>query len=150
VRLLYPPGYERSADRTEAALAFALPRASALYGAYPYPTLTVVHPPERAGEAGGDVRPPMTVSATSVHEHQTSAPRLTPRGVVHRRAPDRDEMIGVRNSERAPEPVGRVRMQRHVVHRGALLVWAWDAAVTPSRTRHENDIAGTRFGGTCA
>jgi len=53
VRLLYPPGYERSADRTRAALAFALPRASALYGAYPYPTLTVVHPPERAGETGG-------------------------------------------------------------------------------------------------
>ncbi len=53
VRLLYPPGYERSAERSEAALAIALPRASALYGAYPYPTLTVVHPPERAGEAGG-------------------------------------------------------------------------------------------------
>jgi hypothetical protein len=53
VRLLYPPGYEASADRTAAALASALPRASTLYGAYPYPTLTVVHPPERAGEAGG-------------------------------------------------------------------------------------------------
>ncbi len=53
VRLLYPPGYERDADQTLAALAFALPRASALYGAYPYPTLTVVHPPDRASEAGG-------------------------------------------------------------------------------------------------
>jgi hypothetical protein len=53
VRLLYPPGYERSANGTLAALSFALPRASALYGAYPYPTLTVVHPPEQAAEAGG-------------------------------------------------------------------------------------------------
>jgi hypothetical protein len=53
VRLLYPPGYDQSAERTLSALKVALPRASALYGAYPYPTLTVVHPPERAGEAGG-------------------------------------------------------------------------------------------------
>jgi hypothetical protein len=53
VRLLYPPDQELSAATTLATLRFALPRASKLYGAYPYPTLTVVHPPERAGEAGG-------------------------------------------------------------------------------------------------
>jgi hypothetical protein len=53
VRVLFPPGHTRVAERTLETLAFALPRASALYGAYPYPTLTVVHPPEPAGEAGG-------------------------------------------------------------------------------------------------
>jgi hypothetical protein len=53
VRLLYPPGYDAGAGRSLATLTFALPRASALYGAYPYRTLTVVHPPDRASEAGG-------------------------------------------------------------------------------------------------
>jgi hypothetical protein len=53
VRLLYPPDQALSAEASLAALRIALPRASALYGRYPYPTLTVVHPPERAGEAGG-------------------------------------------------------------------------------------------------
>jgi hypothetical protein len=53
VRVLYPPDQEASAASTLAALALGLPRASALYGRYPYPVLTVVHPPERAGEAGG-------------------------------------------------------------------------------------------------
>jgi len=53
VRVLFPAGHENNVTRTLAALAFALPRSSALYGAYPYSTLTVVHPPEDAGEAGG-------------------------------------------------------------------------------------------------
>lgn len=53
VRVLSPPDQASSVDATLAALRVALPRASALYGRYPYPSLTVVHPPERAGEAGG-------------------------------------------------------------------------------------------------
>ncbi|HWP09719.1 MAG TPA: M1 family metallopeptidase [Polyangiaceae bacterium] len=53
VRVLYPPDQDTSAELTLAALEKGLPRGSALYGRYPYPTLTVVHPPERAGEAGG-------------------------------------------------------------------------------------------------
>ena len=53
VRVLAPPDQDASVEVTLAALAKALPRASALYGRYPYPTLTVVHPPERAAEAGG-------------------------------------------------------------------------------------------------
>ena len=35
------------------ALRFALPHFSRRYGAYPYPVLTVVHPPEHARNAGG-------------------------------------------------------------------------------------------------
>ncbi|HTQ02658.1 MAG TPA: M1 family metallopeptidase [Polyangiaceae bacterium] len=53
VRVLFPAGHENNVEHTLRALDFALPRASALYGAYPYSTLTVVHPPEDAGEAGG-------------------------------------------------------------------------------------------------
>lgn len=53
VRLLFPRGHERNADTTLAALKAALPRGSKLYGRYPYPTLTVVHPPMDAAQAGG-------------------------------------------------------------------------------------------------
>jgi hypothetical protein len=53
VRVLYPKGHGRNARAALDAIAFALPRASRLYGAYPYPTLTVVHPPEQAAQAGG-------------------------------------------------------------------------------------------------
>jgi hypothetical protein len=53
VHLLYPPGNERNADQTLAALRFALPHFDQRYGKYPYPDLTVVHPPEYAVNAGG-------------------------------------------------------------------------------------------------
>jgi hypothetical protein len=53
VRLLHPPGHARNADVTLDALRFALPHFSRRYGAYPYPVLTVVHPPEQARNAGG-------------------------------------------------------------------------------------------------
>jgi hypothetical protein len=53
VRMLYPPGHDRNADKTLSAIATVLPRASKLYGRYPYPTLTVVHPPAEAAQAGG-------------------------------------------------------------------------------------------------
>ncbi len=53
VQLLYPPGHERNADSELDALRFALPYFSRLFGKYPYPTLTVVHPPEYARNAGG-------------------------------------------------------------------------------------------------
>jgi hypothetical protein len=53
VRVLFPAGHENDVSHTLDALGFALPRSSALYGAYPYSTLTVVHPPEDAAEAGG-------------------------------------------------------------------------------------------------
>jgi hypothetical protein len=53
VHVLYPPGQDANADTTVAALAFALPRMSWKFGRYPHPTLTVVHPPEHAENAGG-------------------------------------------------------------------------------------------------
>jgi hypothetical protein len=53
VTLLFPPGFGAIAERELAALRFALPYESARYGRYPYSVLTVVHPQEDAGEAGG-------------------------------------------------------------------------------------------------
>jgi hypothetical protein len=53
VRLLYPPGNERNRDVTLDAIRFALPYFERRYGDYPYPTLTVVHPPAGADNAGG-------------------------------------------------------------------------------------------------
>jgi len=53
VRMLYPEGHQRNASDALDALAFALPHASRQYGPYPYPTLTVVHPPAGADQAGG-------------------------------------------------------------------------------------------------
>lgn len=53
VRLLYPPGNEHNADIELDALRFALPYFGRLFGKYPYPVLTVVHPPDFARNAGG-------------------------------------------------------------------------------------------------
>jgi hypothetical protein len=64
VRLLYPPGHERNAQATLDTLSHALPHASSHYGRYPYPTLTVVHPPERAAEAGGMEYPTLITTGT--------------------------------------------------------------------------------------
>jgi hypothetical protein len=53
VRALYPPGYDSIAEREIATVSFALGYFGEHYGPYPYSVLTLVHPPEDAGEAGG-------------------------------------------------------------------------------------------------
>ncbi|HEV8244863.1 MAG TPA: M1 family peptidase, partial [Polyangiaceae bacterium] len=53
VRLLYPPGNESNRDLTLESLRFALPLFQRQYGPYPYPALTVVHPPSGAENTGG-------------------------------------------------------------------------------------------------
>ncbi|MCC6217455.1 MAG: M1 family metallopeptidase [Polyangiaceae bacterium] len=53
VRVLHPPGHHANAERTLAALRHALPWLSHRFGRYPYPALTVVHPPAAAADAGG-------------------------------------------------------------------------------------------------
>jgi hypothetical protein len=62
VTLLYPPGFSAVAERELATLRFALPYYSAHFGAYPYGVLTVVHPQEDAGEAGGMEYPTLITS----------------------------------------------------------------------------------------
>lgn len=53
VQVLYPPHQARNAEAELASVRFALPHFNARYGAYPYPTLTLVHPPEAAANSGG-------------------------------------------------------------------------------------------------
>lgn len=53
VTVFTPPGYEDASARTLATLRRALPHYSRAYGRYPYPVLSVVHPPEAARNAGG-------------------------------------------------------------------------------------------------
>jgi aminopeptidase N len=53
IRVLYPPGYDGVAEREIAAAAFGLKYFGQQYGRYPYPVLTIVHPPQGATEAGG-------------------------------------------------------------------------------------------------
>jgi hypothetical protein len=68
IRVLYPPGYDRVADREIAAVSFALRYFGEKYGRYPYPVLTVVHPPEAAGEAGGMEYPTLITSGGSWYD----------------------------------------------------------------------------------
>lgn len=53
VRLLVPPGHDRNAERTLSAVRHGLAHYGRAFGRYPYPTLTVVHPPEFAPAASG-------------------------------------------------------------------------------------------------
>ncbi len=53
VSLLVPRGSGSTAATTWATLEHALPHFNERYGRYPYPTLTVVHPPPFAAAAGG-------------------------------------------------------------------------------------------------
>lgn len=53
VTLLHPPGHATSQAATLTTLQHALPELERRFGAYPYPTLTVVHPPAGADAAGG-------------------------------------------------------------------------------------------------
>jgi hypothetical protein len=53
VRILYPPGYDEAAETELDAVARGLRFFGEAFGEYPYPLLTVVHPPREASEAGG-------------------------------------------------------------------------------------------------
>jgi len=65
VTLLYPPSLEYIASREMASLRFAIPYFGQRYGRYPYPILTVVHPPRRAQEAGGMEYPTLITTGAS-------------------------------------------------------------------------------------
>jgi hypothetical protein len=53
LRVLYPPGYDHDAEVQLEAARFGLVHLGEAYGRYPYKTLTLVHPPAGADEAGG-------------------------------------------------------------------------------------------------
>lgn len=68
VHLLYPPGHAHNAERTLVALRFALPHFGERYGRYPYPDLTVVHPPAYAAAAGGMEYPTLITTGGPWHQ----------------------------------------------------------------------------------
>ena len=53
LRCLYPAGQERAAEIEMDSARYGLTYFGKAYGRYPYETLTIVHPPEGAEEAGG-------------------------------------------------------------------------------------------------
>jgi hypothetical protein len=65
VRFLAPPGYDAAIDRESLALEHAIRDKNARFGAYPYPVLTVVHPPDEADEAGGMEYPTLITTGGS-------------------------------------------------------------------------------------
>jgi hypothetical protein len=75
VRVLYPAAAATLLDRELAALRFALAHFNEAYGRYPYPTLTVVHPPANAAAAGGMEYPTLITTGGTVW------PNLVSRGV---------------------------------------------------------------------
>lgn len=77
IRCLYPPGYESLADRQIETAIFGLRRFGEAFGRYPYPVLTLVHPPSFIPEAGGMEYPTLMTTGGS---------RLSPRplrGIEH-------------------------------------------------------------------
>jgi hypothetical protein len=61
VRFLYPPGHEHNLDVTIKAIRHGLEFFGEHFGRYPYPTLTVVHPP-RKGRASGGMEYPQLIT----------------------------------------------------------------------------------------
>jgi Peptidase family M1 domain len=53
VRVLVPPGNDKNAEIELDTVRFGLHHFGQRFGPYPYPTLTVVHPPEAAADSGG-------------------------------------------------------------------------------------------------
>lgn len=65
VRCLYPPGLEAAAGVEIDAAARGLAFFGEAYGSYPYETLTIVHPPDDAAEAGGMEYPTLITTGGS-------------------------------------------------------------------------------------
>jgi Peptidase family M1 domain len=53
VHNVFPPGFGKNVERSLSAVELGLRHYGARYGPYPYADLTVVHPPDWAGPAGG-------------------------------------------------------------------------------------------------
>jgi len=73
IRCLFPPGSERAAEIEVEAARLGLAHLGARLGAYPYGTLTLVHPPEGAAEAGGMEYPTLITTGGAWH-HAYTAP----------------------------------------------------------------------------
>jgi Peptidase family M1 domain len=65
VRVLFPPRYDRAARVELDSVLFGLAHLGGAFGRYPYRTLTVVHPPAGAEEAGGMEYPTLITTGGS-------------------------------------------------------------------------------------
>ncbi|AGP35648.1 M1 family metallopeptidase [Sorangium cellulosum] len=65
IRCLFPEGSEREASLELDLARFGLAHLGAAFGRYPYGTLTIVHPPEGAEEAGGMEYPTLITTGGS-------------------------------------------------------------------------------------
>ncbi len=73
VRVLVPPGHSRNAELELDTVRFGLKNFGERFGPYPYPTLTVVHPPEAAGDSGGMEYPTLITTGGSWYTPFTGA-----------------------------------------------------------------------------
>lgn len=78
LRCLYPPGYDDAAELQLSAAKVGLEKFGQRYGRYPYGTLTLVHPPGGAREAGGMEYPTLITTGGSWY-----SPYLGVRGIEH-------------------------------------------------------------------
>lgn len=81
LRVLYPEGYEAIVERQIATAKFGLRRFGEVFGRYPYPVLTIVHPPPSAHEAGGMEYP--TLITTGGVAYQPDGLRLIEHLTLH-------------------------------------------------------------------
>ncbi len=65
IRCLFPPGHEAVARTEISTVKFGLGYFGAAFGRYPYKTLTIVHPPSEAIEAGGMEYPTLITTGGS-------------------------------------------------------------------------------------
>lgn len=73
VRVLYPPGNDGNAEATLQAVRHGLHHYGAAYGKYPYPVLTVVHPPAFAPSAAGMEYPTLITTGLPWYTHLVSS-----------------------------------------------------------------------------
>ena len=73
VRVLYPPGNDGNADATLRAIEYGLRHFGAAYGRYPYPGLTIVHPPVWAPSATGMEYPTLITTGFPWYTHLVSS-----------------------------------------------------------------------------
>jgi hypothetical protein len=81
IRALYPAGSRDVAEREIASARFALSHFAERYGPYPYPVLTIVHPPDDASEAGGMEYP--TLITTGGYAYAPAGVRYVENVTVH-------------------------------------------------------------------
>lgn len=73
LRCLYPPGYDRVATIELDTVRYGLEHLGAAYGKYPYGTVTIVHPPRGAEEAGGMEYPTLITTGGEWYSPETGA-----------------------------------------------------------------------------